>query len=297
MFTSRRHCATFAILRTSNLASLLYALWRTAITARHAKPSRATSLFRLGSPFHGPTRIRTDTGFITMHSDTRNLAAGIIAVIAGLSAVSFVFVEQQIYGRVPVIALPFIAWWSDTWWHGPISTGGAIAIVWGWYKAKASYAAVKERGSHPSTMSRNEVRHAAQRLSRGVTSESSLHPTDDPTYGPWYYARPSHSFDLPRPSGTGTQRAEDLWDNDNTDTPKDTRLYTPSPALARLVGSQPLTRTEVVKAVWAYIRKHNLQSTRNPRLVLVDSFLSPIVGNRRTISMFDMTKHISKHLS
>lgn len=232
-----------------------------------------------------------------MQSDTRNLAAGIIAVIAGLSAVSFVFVEQEIYGRVPIIALPFIAWWSDTWWHGPFSTGGAIAIVWGWYKAKTSYAAVKERGSHPSTKSRNEEGDAARRLSKGVTSEGSLHPTTDPTYGPWYYARPSHSFDLPRPSGTGTQRANDLWDDDNSDTTKDTRFYTPSPALARLVGSQPLTRTEVLKAVWAHIKKHNLQSSRDPRIILVDSFLIPVLGNRRTISMFEMTKALSKHLS
>lgn len=71
---------------------------------------------------------------------------------------------------------------------------------------------------------------------------------------------------------------------------------TPSTDLATVVGSKPLPRTEVVKKIWAYIRKNNLQDSKNRRNINADSNLKKIFGGKSTVSMFEMTKHVSKHL-
>jgi upstream activation factor subunit UAF30 len=70
---------------------------------------------------------------------------------------------------------------------------------------------------------------------------------------------------------------------------------TPSSALAEVVGAKPLPRTEVVKKLWAYIRKNGLQDTKNRRNINADSKLKPIFGKNQ-VSMFEMTKFVSKHL-
>ncbi len=70
---------------------------------------------------------------------------------------------------------------------------------------------------------------------------------------------------------------------------------TPSKELAEIVGSAPLPRTEVVKKMWAYIKRNNLQNPKNKREIMADSKLRPIFG-RDAVSMFDMNKHLSKHL-
>lgn len=70
---------------------------------------------------------------------------------------------------------------------------------------------------------------------------------------------------------------------------------TPSSALAEVVGASPLPRTEVVKKLWAYIRKNGLQDAQNRRNINADSKLKPIFG-KNTVSMFEMTKLVSKHL-
>ena len=70
---------------------------------------------------------------------------------------------------------------------------------------------------------------------------------------------------------------------------------TPSSALAAIVGSTALPRTEVVKKLWAYIRKNNLQDSQNRRNINADDKLKPIFG-KGTVSMFEMTKLVSKHL-
>lgn len=70
---------------------------------------------------------------------------------------------------------------------------------------------------------------------------------------------------------------------------------TPSAALAEVVGAKPLPRTEVVKKLWAYIRKNGLQDAKNRRNINADSKLKPIFG-KNTVSMFEMTKFVSKHL-
>ena len=70
---------------------------------------------------------------------------------------------------------------------------------------------------------------------------------------------------------------------------------TPSKELAEIVGSGALPRTEVVKKMWAYIKRNNLQNPKNKREIMTDDKLRPIFG-RDAVSMFDMNKHLSKHL-
>lgn len=71
---------------------------------------------------------------------------------------------------------------------------------------------------------------------------------------------------------------------------------TPSADLAMVVGSKPIPRTEVVKKIWAYIRKNNLQDAKNRRNINADANLKKVFGGKGTVSMFEMTKHVSKHL-
>lgn len=70
---------------------------------------------------------------------------------------------------------------------------------------------------------------------------------------------------------------------------------TPSTTLAAVVGATPLPRTEVVKKLWAYIKKNGLQDAKNRRNINADDKLKPIFG-KNTVSMFEMTKLVSKHL-
>ena len=74
------------------------------------------------------------------------------------------------------------------------------------------------------------------------------------------------------------------------------KALTPSAALAAVVGANPLPRTEVVKKLWAYIKKNNLQDSKNRRNINADSKLKEVFGGKTTVSMFDMTKLVSKHL-
>lgn len=74
------------------------------------------------------------------------------------------------------------------------------------------------------------------------------------------------------------------------------RPLTPSSELAAVVGSTPLPRTEVVKKMWVYIKKHDLQDSKNRRNINADAILKPIFGGKAQVNMFEMTKLISKHL-
>ena len=74
------------------------------------------------------------------------------------------------------------------------------------------------------------------------------------------------------------------------------RPMTPSAALAEIVGSKPLPRTEVTKKLWAYIKKHDLQDPDNRRVIVPDETLRAVLGRGR-INMFDMTKIVGEHLS
>lgn len=70
---------------------------------------------------------------------------------------------------------------------------------------------------------------------------------------------------------------------------------TPSAQLAEVVGASPLPRTQVVKKLWAYIKKNNLQDAKNRRNINADAKLKAVFG-KGTVSMFEMTKLVSKHL-
>ena len=66
--------------------------------------------------------------------------------------------------------------------------------------------------------------------------------------------------------------------------------------LAKVVGKGPMPRSEVVKAIWVYIKKHDLQNPKNKRNIIADANLKPIFG-KDEVTMFEMTKLVSKHLS
>ena len=70
-----------------------------------------------------------------------------------------------------------------------------------------------------------------------------------------------------------------------------------SPELAAVVGAGPMPRSEVVKALWVYIKKHNLQDPANKRNINADAALKAVFGGKGTVNMFEMTKLVSKHLS
>lgn len=67
--------------------------------------------------------------------------------------------------------------------------------------------------------------------------------------------------------------------------------------LAAVVGKGPLPRSEVVKKLWVYIKKNDLQDKKNRRNINADANLKKVFGGKAVVSMFEMTKLVSKHLS
>ena len=67
--------------------------------------------------------------------------------------------------------------------------------------------------------------------------------------------------------------------------------------LAAVVGKGPMPRSEVVKKLWVYIKKNGLQDQKNKRNINADEALKKVFGGKGTVSMFEMAKHLSKHLS
>jgi upstream activation factor subunit UAF30 len=74
------------------------------------------------------------------------------------------------------------------------------------------------------------------------------------------------------------------------------RPVTPSATLAEVIGAKPVPRTEVTKKLWAYIKKNGLQDAKNRRMINADDKLKPVFGGKASVSMFDMTKLVGKHL-
>ncbi|MEO8030177.1 MAG: SWIB/MDM2 domain-containing protein [Gemmatimonadota bacterium] len=70
----------------------------------------------------------------------------------------------------------------------------------------------------------------------------------------------------------------------------------PSATLSEVIGSKPIPRTEVTKKIWAYIKKNGLQDKKNRRNINADAKLRPIF-KKDQVTMFEMTKLVSKHLS
>jgi chromatin remodeling complex protein RSC6 len=71
---------------------------------------------------------------------------------------------------------------------------------------------------------------------------------------------------------------------------------TPSAALAAVIGPAAQPRTEVTSKLWAYIKKNGLQDKVNKRMINADDKLKEVFGGKKTVSMFEMTKLVSKHL-
>ena len=69
-----------------------------------------------------------------------------------------------------------------------------------------------------------------------------------------------------------------------------------SAVLGAVIGNSPMPRTEVTKKIWAYIKKNNLQDKKNRRNINADDKLKPVFGGKAQVSMFEMTKLVSKHL-
>jgi len=71
---------------------------------------------------------------------------------------------------------------------------------------------------------------------------------------------------------------------------------TVSGQMAEVVGSKPLPRTEIIKKIWDYIKKNNLQDKKNRRMINADAKLKPVFGGKEQISMFELAKVVNKHV-
>jgi upstream activation factor subunit UAF30 len=72
---------------------------------------------------------------------------------------------------------------------------------------------------------------------------------------------------------------------------------TPSAQLAAVIGPKARPRSQVAKSIWDYIKKNKLQDNKNRRMINADANLKAVFGGRGQVSMFEMTKLVSKHLS
>lgn len=69
-----------------------------------------------------------------------------------------------------------------------------------------------------------------------------------------------------------------------------------SDELAVIIGNGPMPRTEVMKRLWDYIKKHKLQDPQNKRNIIPDQKLAKVFGSTQAINMFKMTSKVSGHL-
>jgi upstream activation factor subunit UAF30 len=71
---------------------------------------------------------------------------------------------------------------------------------------------------------------------------------------------------------------------------------TPSPALAEVIGGKPVPRTQMIKKIWDYIKKNNLQDKKNRRMINADAKLKVLFAGKGQVSMFDLAKIVSKNV-
>jgi chromatin remodeling complex protein RSC6 len=71
----------------------------------------------------------------------------------------------------------------------------------------------------------------------------------------------------------------------------------PDEALAAVVGSKPLPRTEVTKKVWEYIKKNSLQDKKVRTVINADDKLKLVFKGKKSVTMFELTKLVNEHLS
>lgn len=70
-----------------------------------------------------------------------------------------------------------------------------------------------------------------------------------------------------------------------------------SPALAEVVGSKPLPRTEIIKKIWDYIKKNDLQDKKNRRMINGDDKLKKVFDGKAQVSMFELAKIVNNHVT
>ncbi len=70
-----------------------------------------------------------------------------------------------------------------------------------------------------------------------------------------------------------------------------------SDELQAVVGAGPMPRSEIVSKMWEYIKKHGLQDEKNKRNINADDKLKAVFDGKGTVTMFEMAKYISKHVS
>ena len=74
------------------------------------------------------------------------------------------------------------------------------------------------------------------------------------------------------------------------------KIMQPSPELAAVIGSDKLSRGDVVSKMWSYIKSNNLQNPTNKREIVADAKLKPVFGGKDRVDMFEMNKHLANHL-
>ena len=72
---------------------------------------------------------------------------------------------------------------------------------------------------------------------------------------------------------------------------------TPDEKLAKVVGENPLPRTELTKKLWDYIKKNSLQDKKDRKMINADAALKAVFSGKSKVSMFEMTKLVSGHVS
>jgi upstream activation factor subunit UAF30 len=71
---------------------------------------------------------------------------------------------------------------------------------------------------------------------------------------------------------------------------------TPNDTLGAIVGAKPMPRTEIVKKIWVYIKKNNLQDKKNKRNINADAKLLPLFAGKKQVTMFDLATIINKNV-
>lgn len=71
----------------------------------------------------------------------------------------------------------------------------------------------------------------------------------------------------------------------------------PDAVLAVVVGAKPAPRGQITKKLWDYIKKNGLQDAKNKRNINADDALKAVFGGKKTVTMFEMTKLVSSHIS
>jgi chromatin remodeling complex protein RSC6 len=110
-------------------------------------------------------------------------------------------------------------------------------------------------------------------------------------------ARKSAKKSARKPARKATKKAAKKSGKKRTPSAAFMRPVQPDSQLSAVVGSSPMPRTELTKKLWQYIKRNGLQDSKNRRAINADDKLRPVFNGRSQVSMFDMTKLVSKHVS